>query len=463
MTSRQPSLLIAATVAALATLPMVAAAPARADISVQDTTNCQTQGTIHTPDGQYTIQTNEWNSSAPQCVTYTSGTAWSVSTANFALPTNGAPATYPSIFKGCHWGDCTTGSGLPIQVSNLASATSSWSTTQVGSGAYDVAYDIWFNSTATTPGQPDGTEIMIWLNSRGGVQPFGSRTATSTAAGHNWDVWTGQQTSWKIISYVSNPGVTSVNNLDIKALIMDAVSRGSLNAAHWLLDAEAGFEIWQGGQGLGSTSFAFSATAGSGGGGSDTQAPSTPANLTVTGTTAASASLSWSASTDNIGVTGYDVMRNGTRVATATGTSFTDAGLSPSTQYSYAIRARDAAGNLSTPSTSVTATTASSGGGGSAGCSATLHMDNQWAGGFTATVTVTNTGTAPVAGWTASWTWPGNQGVTNMWNAVNRGAGQNVAAGNMNYNGTIAAGQSTSFGFQASGSAVTPTPACAAS
>jgi chitodextrinase len=448
---------VATVIATLIAIPMIAGAPAAS----ADTQTCTTTGTIDTPDGQYTIQNNEWNSTAPQCVTYTSGTAWSVTTANFSLGTNGAPADYPSIFKGCHWGDCTTGSGLPIQVSNLGSATSSWSTNQVGSGAYDVAYDIWFNSTPTTPGQPDGTEIMIWLNSRGGVQPFGSHVGTSTAAGHNWDVWTGQQTSWKIISFVSNPGVTSVSNLDIKALINDAVSRGSLNPNHWLLDAEAGFEIWQGGQGLGTNSFSFSATAG-GGGGTDTQAPTTPASLRVTGTTSTTASLSWAASTDNVGVTGYDVLRNGTRVGTATGTSFTDTGLTPATQFSYTVRARDAAGNLSAPSSAVTATTASGGGTGT-GCSATFHIDNQWNGGFTATITVTNSGSAATHGWTVNWAWPGSQSITSMWNATPTVSGQNVSAVNMPYNAAVPSGQSTSFGFQAGGAAATPALTCTAS
>src|SRR5262245_34124815 len=182
---------MAAAIATMVAVAGIAAAPAAsaAGGTIEATQTCQPQGTIVTPGGEFTIQANEWNSTAPQCITYSSGTAWSVSTANFGLGTNGAPATYPSIFKGCHWGNCTTGSGLPIQVSNLGTATSSWSTGQVGSGAYDVAYDIWFNSTPTTPGQPDGTELMIWLNSRGGVQPFGSRTGTSSAAGHNWDVW----------------------------------------------------------------------------------------------------------------------------------------------------------------------------------------------------------------------------------------------------------------------------------
>jgi cellulose 1,4-beta-cellobiosidase len=192
--------------------------------------------------------------------------AWTITQTGFnSSPGNGAPATYPSTFKGCHWGLCTSGSGLPIQVSQLGSATSSWSTNQVPSGKYDVAYDLWFNSTPTTSGQPDGTEIMIWINSRGGVQPFGSQTGTANLAGYNWNVWTGNQTSWKIISYVLQGGATSVNNLDIKALINDAVARGSLNPAHYLIDSEVGFEIWQGGQGLGTNSYSFTATQGGGG------------------------------------------------------------------------------------------------------------------------------------------------------------------------------------------------------
>jgi len=188
-----------ATTLLMAVTVLVATSFVAAGIAHAADTTCAQQSTIAA--GDYNIQTNEWNSSLQQCIT-TSGTGWSVTTANFNMATNGAPATYPSIYKGCHWGNCTSNSGLPIQVSNLTSATTSWSTTQVDSGAYDVAYDLWFNSTPTTSGQPDGTEVMIWLNSRGGVQPFGSRTATANIAGLNWDVWTGQQSAWKIISYV---------------------------------------------------------------------------------------------------------------------------------------------------------------------------------------------------------------------------------------------------------------------
>jgi chitodextrinase len=430
-----------------------------APVALADTTTCSPTGTISA--GEYIIQANEWNSADRQCVTYTSGTAWSMSTANFNL-SGGAPATYPSIFKGCHWGSCTPNSGLPIQVSKLGSAVSSWSTVQPGSGAYDVAYDLWFNSTPTTSGQPDGTEIMIWMNSRGGVQPFGSQTGNATIAGHNWNIWTGQQAGWKIISYVLNPGATSLNNLDTKAMINDSVARGSLNPAHYLLDAEAGFEIWQGGQGLATTNFSFSAT--TGGGGGDTSPPSVPGNLAVTGTSSSSASLSWSPSSDNVGVAGYRVYRNGSQVGTTSGTTFTDTGLSGSTRYTYTVAAYDSAGNASAQSAGVAATT-SPGGGGGGGCSATYAVANQWDTGFTANVTVTNAGSSPTNGWKVTWAWGGNQRVTNGWSSTESRSGQNETFTNANYNGAIAPGGNTSFGFQAtySGSNPAPTPTCTAS
>ncbi|MEV4102418.1 glycosyl hydrolase family 18 protein [Nonomuraea sp. NPDC049649] len=100
------------------------------------------------------------------------------------------------------------------------------------------------------------------------------------------------------------------------------------------------------------------------GGGSDTQAPTVPGNLRSTGVTSTSVSLAWNASTDNVGVTGYEVYRGSTLVTTVTGTSHTDTGLSPNTSYTYTVRARDAAGNRSAASAAVTARTSTGGGGG---------------------------------------------------------------------------------------------------
>ncbi|WNG38914.1 hypothetical protein F0U61_38545 [Archangium violaceum] len=101
-----------------------------------------------------------------------------------------------------------------------------------------------------------------------------------------------------------------------------------------------------------------------GGTGGDTTAPSQVTGLRSTSITSTQVSLAWNAATDNVGVTSYLVLRNGTQVGTSVGTTYTDSGLSPSTQYTYAIQARDAAGNVSVTSVAVSVTTMSDGTGG---------------------------------------------------------------------------------------------------
>jgi chitodextrinase len=88
----------------------------------------------------------------------------------------------------------------------------------------------------------------------------------------------------------------------------------------------------------------------------DTQPPSAPSNLRVTSSTATSIALAWTASTDNVGVAGYDVYLNGVKVWMPSGTSFTYLGLSCATTYTAAVDAYDAAGNHS-PKTAVTVAT----------------------------------------------------------------------------------------------------------
>ena len=86
----------------------------------------------------------------------------------------------------------------------------------------------------------------------------------------------------------------------------------------------------------------------------DTTPPSTPTNLTATATSSSQINLTWTASTDNVGVTGYKVFRNGTQVATPNGTSFSDTGLAAATTCAYTVAAYDAAGNTSAQSAQAT-------------------------------------------------------------------------------------------------------------
>jgi len=76
------------------------------------------------------------------------------------------------------------------------------------------------------------------------------------------------------------------------------------------------------------------------------------------------------------------------------------------------------------------------------------QTQSQWTGGFVAQVTITNTGTSAINGWTLKFTFPGDQHITNAWNGVESQSGEAVTITNESYNATIAAGGNTSLGFQ---------------
>lgn len=88
----------------------------------------------------------------------------------------------------------------------------------------------------------------------------------------------------------------------------------------------------------------------------DTVAPTAP-TLTASGTTQTATNLSWSGATDNVGITGYDVFRNGAQIGTTTGTTYAVTGLLASTSYTFSVKSKDAAGNISPESNTVYVTT----------------------------------------------------------------------------------------------------------
>ncbi|WP_193726579.1 glycosyl hydrolase family 18 protein [Paenibacillus guangzhouensis] len=101
----------------------------------------------------------------------------------------------------------------------------------------------------------------------------------------------------------------------------------------------------------------LSYTVAGGTGGGDTQAPTTPTNLTSTAKTATTIDLTWSAATDNVGVTGYEVFKDGVSVGTTPNTAFSVTGLTANTAYAFTVKAKDAAGNVSLASNSLSVTT----------------------------------------------------------------------------------------------------------
>jgi glucose/arabinose dehydrogenase/chitodextrinase len=89
----------------------------------------------------------------------------------------------------------------------------------------------------------------------------------------------------------------------------------------------------------------------------DTTPPSVPTGLIATATAPTQVALTWTASTDDVAVTGYDVYRDGVKLTTVGSPGYTNTGLTPGTAYTFAVLARDAAGNVSGPSATVSATT----------------------------------------------------------------------------------------------------------
>jgi Glycosyl hydrolase family 48/Cellulose binding domain len=97
------------------------------------------------------------------------------------------------------------------------------------------------------------------------------------------------------------------------------------------------------------------------------------------------------------------------------------------------------------------------------GVTATYHVDSQWNNGFVATVTVRNGGTTTLRSWRVTWSFGGNQQITNSWNTTLTQSGTTVTANNASYNGTLAPGATTTFGFQATYSGTNGVPTLTAS
>jgi len=116
--------------------------------------------------------------------------------------------------------------------------------------------------------------------------------------------------------------------------------------------------------------------------------------------------------------------------------------------YNVTVTAKDSTG--ASGSTTFTWTVASSGGtsGGSGTCSVSYSTTNSWAGGFTANVTIKNTGTSALSTWKAGWTYPGDQKLTSDYNGSYTQSGEAVTLTPASYNGSLAVGASTTVGVQ---------------
>jgi cellulase/cellobiase CelA1 len=106
-----------------------------------------------------------------------------------------------------------------------------------------------------------------------------------------------------------------------------------------------------------------------------------------------------------------------------------------------------------TPTPTPTSTSTAAG-----GCTATWSLANSWNTGFQLGFTVTNSGPAPTAGWTVSYSWPGSQAISQIWSATQAQSGAAVTISNLSYNGAVQTGSSTAFGLLGTGAAPATLP-----
>ncbi|MFL9683703.1 cellulase family glycosylhydrolase [Streptomyces sp. KL110A] len=199
------------------------------------------------------------------------------------------------------------------------------------------------------------------------------------------------------------------------------------------------------------------------GGSQDAQAPTAPGAPSATDVTADSASLTWAAAHDDTGVTAYDVVRIGgateTPVAVTTASRVTLTGLAADTTYTFAVYARDAAGNRSPRSVSVDVTTDEGTSVPGANCAVGYRVVGEWPGGFQGEIVLRNTGTAPVQGWTLGFSFAAGQTVAQAWGGTAAQTGSAVRLTPASYTATIAPSGSVTVGFIGTKGATNPAPA----
>jgi mannan endo-1,4-beta-mannosidase len=180
----------------------------------------------------------------------------------------------------------------------------------------------------------------------------------------------------------------------------------------------------------------------------DTEAPTAPGTPTASAVTATSATLSWPAATDNVAVTGYDIVRVDGSGETTVGASATTSagvtGLTADTSYTFAVYARDAAGNRSARSATVSLTTAEAP---AVGCTVTYKIVGEWPGGFQGDIAIRNTGATPIENWKLGFAFADGQTVANMWGGTAAASGGDVTVTPAAYTATIAPSGSVEVGF----------------
>ena len=208
--------------------------------------NCTAGGSVAA--GKYWLHNNQWgkkSGSGSQCVWSTGsggwGTRWEWTGAGNTVK------SYVSSVLGWHWGWKSPGTGLPVRLGEHRAVRTAWdyAVDRKTANTMNVSYDLWLHDRADPDWQDEPTdEVMVWLYRFGGAVPVGTKQATVTVGGTEWDVYRGDA-GWRVSSFVRTSNTSSVE-LDLTDFTDYLIDRGWLERTRYLSSVEAGAEIFTG-------------------------------------------------------------------------------------------------------------------------------------------------------------------------------------------------------------------------
>jgi len=204
---------------------------------------------------QYVVQNNDWGAKMGETLSYGRGTTMKV-TQQTGVGQNNNPASFPSIFIGQNSSHSSGDTPKAVSSIKAGDLPTSWTWADNGAtGSYNAAYDVWFSTGSggePTASAPSGGFLMVWYHKPSDNQPIGTMMGTANIAGVNWNIWEGNN-SGNGKPCITYQAVTTINTLSFKLgdFIRDAVDKQKYLQDSWYLtNVFAGFEIWNGGQGL---------------------------------------------------------------------------------------------------------------------------------------------------------------------------------------------------------------------
>jgi Glycosyl hydrolase family 12 len=204
---------------------------------------------------RYQVRNNYWDGQRPQCLANRHGLTNFKVVQRAGFDPAGHVVAFPDILRGCIYHICSPHSRMPMKVSRIGNPRLTWRLKPNSApGTWNAAFDIWFTRHRQIGGQSTGAELMIWLDYHGGCCALQKGAPKVRIDGKkmwfsHWVTGHAGQ-SWNYIQFRLTHRVHHVNNLSLRPFLRLIIRKGLVKRRWWLENIEAGFEIWNGGQGL---------------------------------------------------------------------------------------------------------------------------------------------------------------------------------------------------------------------